>query len=115
MAQRVAGAGQGRVNRRFLIVAFALAALSFVLVYARISKTDGSSGSSAAAGETPVVVARSAIKQRTAITADMLELKNVSSNTLTVGAYTTIDDAVGEWLFGADNSQSDFVPLSKID
>jgi pilus assembly protein CpaB len=96
MAQRVAGAGQGRVNRRFLIVAFALAALSFILVYARISKTDGTSNAPAASGETPVVVARSVIKQRTAITAEMLEIRNVPGNNVTLGAFTTVADAVGK-------------------
>ena len=97
MAQRAASSSQGRLNRRFLLVAILLAGLSAALVYARIAANDdGSSGGSAAAGDQRVVVARVAIKQRTTITADMLELKNLSTNSVTAGAFVTIEDAVGK-------------------
>lgn len=97
MAQRAASSSQGRLNRRFLLVAILLAGLSAALVYARIAANDdGSSGGSAAAGDQRVVVARVAIKQRTTITADMVELKNLSTNSVTAGAFVTIEDAVGK-------------------
>lgn len=97
MAQRAASSTQGRLNRRFLFVAILLAGLSAALVYARIAATDEGSGSggSAAGGDQPVVVSRIAINERTTITADMLEIKNVAASALTAGAFTSIDDAVG--------------------
>ncbi len=97
MAQRAASSTQGRLNRRFLFVAILLAGLSAALVYARIAATDeGSGGGAAAGGDQPVVVSRVAIKQRTTITPDMLEIKNVAANGITVGAFTSIEDAVGK-------------------
>ncbi len=97
MAQRAASSSQGRLNRRFLLVAILLAGLSAALVYARITATDdGSSGGSAAAGDQRVVVARVAIKQRTTITSDMLEIKNLAGNSITAGAFTSVEEAVGK-------------------
>jgi Flp pilus assembly protein CpaB len=97
MAQRVAGTAPGRMNRRFLLVAILLAGLSAALVYAKISANDTSSTSSkATAGTQPVVVAKIPIKQRTTITAAMLEVKSVPLNTLAVGAFTDIPAALGK-------------------
>jgi Flp pilus assembly protein CpaB len=98
MAQRAASSAQGRLNRRFLLVAILLAGLSAALVYARIAATDdgSSGGGSTAAGDQRVVVARIAIQERTTITSDMLELKSISANSVTTGALTTIEDAVGK-------------------
>ncbi len=98
MAQRVASGGAGRMNRRFLLVAILLAALSAALVYAKISSGGSSSSnvSSAGAGEQQVVVAKIPIQQRTTVTADMLEVKNVSANAVTTGAYTNIQEVVGK-------------------
>lgn len=97
MAQRAASSTQGRLNRRFLLVAILLAGLSAALVYARIAATDdGGSGGTAAGGDQPVVVSRVEIKQRTTITEDMLEIKTVAANGITAGAFTSIEDAVGK-------------------
>ncbi|MBI5289633.1 MAG: Flp pilus assembly protein CpaB [Chloroflexi bacterium] len=98
MAQRAASSAQGRLNRRFLLVAILLAGLSAALVYARIAATDdgSSGGGSPSGGDQRVVVARSAIQERTIITKDMLELKNFSASSVTTGAFTTIEDAVGK-------------------
>src|SRR3990172_8612288 len=98
MAQRAATSAQGRLNRRFLLVAILLAGLSAALVYARIAATDDgpSTGGKVAAGDQQVVVARVAIQERTTITSDMLELKNVSTSSVATGALTTIDDAIGK-------------------
>jgi Flp pilus assembly protein CpaB len=97
MAQRAASNAQGRLNRRFLLVAILLAGLSAALVYARIAATDESGGGdgSASVGDQPVVVARVPIKQRTTITADMLEVKNVAASGMTAGALTDVERVVG--------------------
>lgn len=96
MAQRAASSSQGRLNRRFLLVAILLAGLSAALVYARIAATDDGSSGSTAVGDQKVVVARVAIKQRTTITADMLEVKNLSANSVTAGVFVTVEEAVGK-------------------
>jgi pilus assembly protein CpaB len=84
------------MNRRFLLVAVLLAGLSAALVYARISSSEDSGGRGAGAGEQAVVVARTAIKQRTAITADMLDVKPVPTEDVVTGAFTSIDQVVGQ-------------------
>jgi pilus assembly protein CpaB len=84
------------MNRRFLLVAVLLAGLSAALVYARISSTDDSGGRSAGSGEQAVVVAKTAIKQRTAITPEMLEVKPVATEDAITGAFTSIDQVVGK-------------------
>ena len=98
MAQRAASSASGRLNRRFLLVAILLAGLSAALVYAKIAATDSpSSGGTAAGGDQPVVVARLAIKQRTTISADMLEVKNINAGALTTGlTFSTIESVVGQ-------------------
>jgi pilus assembly protein CpaB len=99
MAQRAASSAQGRLNRRFLLVAILLAGLSAALVYARIAATDDSSGGGGGgggSGDTPVVVARVAIQERTLVTDDMLEIRNVSGNSVAAGAFTSIDDVIGK-------------------
>jgi len=98
MAQRAASSASGRLNRRFLLVAILLAGLSATLVYARIAATDdgSSGGGSPSGGDQRVVVARSAIQERTIITSEMLELKNLSGNSVTAGAFTSIEDTVGK-------------------
>jgi pilus assembly protein CpaB len=84
------------MNRRFLLVAILLAGLSAALVYARVSSDSGSGGTSRpAAGEQQVVVAKTEIKQRTLITADMLEVKAVAVNNVATGAFADIEDVVG--------------------
>jgi pilus assembly protein CpaB len=97
MAQRVAGGTQGRTNRRFLLVAILLAGLSAALVYAKISANDGgSTATQVTAGDQPVVVAKVPIKERTTITPDMVEVRSVPLNSVTVGALTDITSAVGK-------------------
>lgn len=98
MAQRVASGSGGRLNRRFLLVAILLAGLSAALVYARISATDSdkSGGGTAGGGNVPVVVASIAIQERTLITEDMLEIKNVPSGAAALGAFGNIEDVVGQ-------------------
>lgn len=98
MAQRVAGgAVQGRMNRRFLLLAILLGVLSAVLVYVRISgnESDGTSAP-AAAGDQQVVVAATAIKQRTTITPEMVELKTVPGSAVATGAMTDLESVIGK-------------------
>jgi len=96
MARTVAGTAGGRTNRKFLIVAVLFGALTAVLFYALTSRGGSSHTSTATAGDQPVVVAKVAIKQRTTITADMLEVKSVPLNTVITGAYTDAGQAVGK-------------------
>lgn len=97
MAQRVASGSGGRLNRRFLLVAILLAGLSAALVYARISATDSGSGGAGTAGggNVPVVVASIAIQERTLVTEDMLEVKNVPASVAALGAFSNVEDVVG--------------------
>ena len=97
MARTATGAAGGRTNRRFLLIALLFATLSAVLVYAAVSRDGGSGGSSSAsAGETQVVVAKTGIAQRTEITAEMLELKNIPTDTVVEGAFISVNDVIGK-------------------
>jgi pilus assembly protein CpaB len=85
------------MNRRFLFVAILLAALAFVLVYVKIADTGGSSSnSSTAVGDQQVVVAKVPIKERTTITADMLDVKSVPLNSVATGAFTDPTAVLGK-------------------
>lgn len=97
MARTVAGATPGRTNRKFLIVALLFGAVTAALFYAVTARGGSSSGTpKVAAGDTTVVVAKVPIRQRTTITADMLELKSVSTSNVVAGAFTNVNDAVGK-------------------
>jgi pilus assembly protein CpaB len=98
MARSIAGGGAApsRLNRKFLVVAVLLAVLSAVLVYARISAPSDSSSSKTSGVTQTVVVAKSAIQPRTLLTADQLEVKTVSADSVVVGAYGTVADAIGK-------------------
>lgn len=93
MAQPIASAAVGRVNRRFLLLAFILAALSAVLVIAALSGSKDSGGSSGT--DVPVVVSQAAIPAGTVITASMLEIADVSENAVSDQALSSIDAVVG--------------------
>ena len=84
------------MNRRFLLVAILLAGLSAALVYAKISASDGTTSTKVVAGDQQVVVAKVPIKQRTTITPAMLEVKSVPLNSVAVGAFTNVQDALGK-------------------
>lgn len=96
MARTVAGATPGRTNRKFLIVALLFGAVTAALFYAITARGGGSGSSTPAVGDTQVVVAKVPIQQRTTITADMLQLKSISTSALVSGAYTSLNDAVGK-------------------
>lgn len=96
MAQRAASGAQGRTNRRFLLVAILLAGLSAALVYAKISANDTTHSTTVAAGDQQVVVAKIPIKERTTITAAMLEVKSVPLNSIAFGAFKDVTGAVGK-------------------
>lgn len=97
MARTVAGATPGRTNRKFLIVALLFGAVTAALFYA-VTARGGSSDSTtkAVAGDTPVVVAKVPIQQRTTITLDMLEVKSISASAVIGGAFTNVNDAIGK-------------------
>lgn len=98
MARSIASGSQGRTNRRFLLLALLLAGVSAVLVYALFARnTGGDEGSSGGAGSTQVVVAKRAIGQKVAITADMLDIKSVPNNAVVDGHFLAKDDVVGKF------------------
>ena len=95
MAQSIAGVAAGRVNRRFLFLALILAALSAMLVYVALSRSD-SGGGGAASTSVPVVVASAAIPAGTVITSDMLEIRQVPSTAVSDQALSTTTAAIGQ-------------------
>src|SRR5438552_18893800 len=95
MARTVAGAAPGRLNRKFLVVAVLLAALSATLIYAGLSSRGGGSKSSSGGASVSVVVAKSAIKQRTKITRDMLDVKTLGKDEVLAGLFSNDDEVVG--------------------
>jgi len=96
MARTVAGTAPGRMNRRFLVVATILAALSAALIYATISRGSEDSGGGGGAGSTKIVVAKDAIPARTTITPAMLELKSISANAVLEGSFGDIEQVAGK-------------------
>ena len=97
MARTAAGSLPGRTNRKFLIVALLFGALTAVLFYAlTANRTSTPNTSTASSTQVQVVVARVPIRQRTSVTADMLELKNVPVDARVVGAVAGITDVVGK-------------------
>src|SRR3990172_5903442 len=96
MARTAAGSLPGRTNRKFLIVALLFGALTAVLFYAlTANRTSGGNPSTASSTQVQVVVARVPIRQRTSITADMLELKSVPADARVTGAVAGVSDVVG--------------------
>jgi pilus assembly protein CpaB len=94
MAQPIpSSAVGGRVNRRFLLLAAILAALSAVLMYAAWPSDSG--GGTSSAVEVPVVVARAAIPAGTEITVDMVEVVNVSEGAVGEDALTSTEAVIG--------------------
>ena len=94
MAHSVTAAPVGRVNRRFLLLAFVLAILSAILAYAAFSRSGGSGGQSA--GEVPVVVAKADIPAGTTITDSMVELRNMAESDVGDQPIGTTADAIGK-------------------
>jgi pilus assembly protein CpaB len=84
------------MNRRFLLVAILLAGLSAALVYAKISSSGETGTTTSSPGSTAVVVATTAIRQRTVITPEMLELKSVPTDNVIPGAFSDIGVVVGQ-------------------
>ncbi len=94
MAQTITTAAVSRVNRRFLLLAIILAVLSAVLVYAQMSHS--SSKETSSAGSVSVVVAKAAIPAGTRMTADLLEVRSVSTDNVGFQALSDPQQAVGQ-------------------
>jgi pilus assembly protein CpaB len=94
MAQTITTAAVSRVNRRFLLLAIILAVLSAVLVYAQMSHS--SSKDTSSAGSVSVVVAKAAIPAGTRMTADLLEVRSVSTDNVGFQALSDPQQAVGQ-------------------
>lgn len=90
---RMSTVAASRVNRRFLFLALILGALSAVLVYAAVSRSDNAATPVAGV---PVVVAKQAIPGGTLITEGMLEVRDVPSTAIADGAFRSIASAAGE-------------------
>ncbi|HET6615946.1 MAG TPA: Flp pilus assembly protein CpaB [Dehalococcoidia bacterium] len=95
MARTVAGAAPSRTNRRFLIIAVLLAAVSAVLVYAKIAADEDTGGGSASGDAQQVVVAKAEIPANSIITSDMLTIENVDANGIATGALSDPASAIG--------------------
>ena len=93
MARTMTSTAAGRVNRRFLFLALILAALSAVLVYAAVSRSDGGGS---AAGDVRVVVAKEPIAAGTTLTGDMLTTRALPSDAVGAGSLSSSDAAVGQ-------------------
>lgn len=95
MAQQATGVAAGRVNRRFLLLAFILAALSAVLVYAYLTGSSGGDESPSAT-TVPVVVSKVAIAAGAEISAEDLEVQQVPQSAVGDLAIRDIETAVGQ-------------------
>lgn len=85
-----------RGNRTMLIVAIVAGLVAAAAVFIAVSQNDNDSGSTAAGGAVPALVATQNIAIGTEITADMVELADVPENLLVAGALDKTDLAVGE-------------------
>ncbi|MGB2694591.1 MAG: Flp pilus assembly protein CpaB [Dehalococcoidia bacterium] len=94
MARSVTSVAAGRVNARFLLLAFLLAVISGVLVYAGLSRSGGDGGSSAVAID--VVVAQQPIAVGQRITADTLSIRQLPVDAVGEGPLNSTDDVVGK-------------------
>ncbi len=83
-------------SRRFILLALVLGLMGAGLVYVATSRNSTSdSSSTVGAADTAVLVAKADIAARTTITADMVEVRLVSDDALSVLAYSAPEDAVG--------------------
>jgi pilus assembly protein CpaB len=91
MRNRVAG---GRGGKAVLLLALFLGLISAVLVYVYLSQAGGEE--TAASGETePVVVATQDIPVATRITADMVQIKEVSMDAVHPDSFSSTEEVVG--------------------
>jgi pilus assembly protein CpaB len=91
MRNRISG---GRTGKAVLFLALLLGLISAVLVYVYLSQAGGEK--TAASGETkPVVVAKQDIPVATRITADMVEIKEVSVDAVHPDSFSTTEGVVG--------------------
>lgn len=93
MARTMTSVSVGRVNRRLLFFALALAVLSAVLVYAATSR---SGGGGAPAESVSVVVAKQPIAAGTRITAELLAIQQVPASAVGAQPLASVDEAVGK-------------------
>jgi len=95
MARTVAGAAPSRTNRRFLVIAFLLAVVSAVLVYARIAATEDTSGGAPTGNTEMVVVAKAGIGANTVITDSMVELRPVAADNVAPDRLNDVTAVIG--------------------
>jgi len=96
MSRNAAALNPGRGNRRFVLLALVLGLMGAGLVYVATSRNSTSDPATpSGAADTPVLVAKADIPARTAITADMVEVRFVSDDARSVLAYGTQEEVVG--------------------
>lgn len=94
MARAGAGGSAGRINGRFMLLTIVCAALSAILVYAGVARSGGKeSQPSGATGAT--VLAKVDIPARTEITAEMVQVKEITLDARAATALSSVDDVVG--------------------
>jgi pilus assembly protein CpaB len=86
--------GGGRGNKAILLVGLFLGLVSAVLVYVYLSQT-GEEETAASGATEPVVVATQDIPVATRITADMVEIKEVSVDAVHPDSFSTTEGVVG--------------------
>ncbi|MEX0786913.1 MAG: Flp pilus assembly protein CpaB [Dehalococcoidia bacterium] len=85
-----------RVNRRFMLLALILAALSAILVYAALSGSSGSDGGAGPVAGVTVVVAQVNIPAGATITGDMLGVANTPEEFVSQGSFASIESVLDE-------------------
>ncbi len=97
MSQNAGTLNPARGNRRFIILAIVLGLMGAGLVYVATSRNSSSTNNETGAVQNvPVVVAKTYIPARTAITQDMLDVKLLPPDAVSPLAFTNVQTAVGQ-------------------
>ncbi len=87
--------GGGRGNRTILLLALFLGLVSAVLVYVYLSQAGGEEKTAASGDTKAVLVAKSDIPAATRITADMVEMRQISADAVHPDSFSSTEGVVG--------------------
>jgi pilus assembly protein CpaB len=96
MSRNATALNPGRGNRQFILLALVLGLMGAGLVYVATSRNSSSGGGGGGAADTPVLVAKVDIAARSTITADMVEVRLVASDTRSTLAFGSIEEVSGK-------------------
>ncbi|MCH7699232.1 MAG: Flp pilus assembly protein CpaB [Chloroflexi bacterium] len=95
MAQ-TSGARTGSRNRTMIVAAIVFAAIAALLLFVTLRSSDsGGGGAIAPVAMADVVVATQDIRGNTKLTADMIEVRSLPEDQVLLGAYTSVQAAIG--------------------